>query len=131
MSCGYNIFSSGLSLHKQICARIHRQMCSSRACSGSLKEHNTAKNPGLRLGCLSFKCCDLHTNNPLLALVLQLCNKPIQNNWISVQSVVKFICLLQVGAICLQYSHDDVIGKPNIHLCCWNLSYNNRVSAVA
>jgi len=25
-----------------------------------------------------------------------------------VQSVVKFICLLQVGAICLQYSHDDV-----------------------
>jgi len=26
------------------------------------------------------------------------------------QSVVKFICLLQVGAICLQYSHDDVIG---------------------
>jgi len=29
----------------------------------------------------------------------------------SVQSVAsKFICLLQVGAICLQYSHDDVIG---------------------
>jgi len=27
-----------------------------------------------------------------------------------VQSVVKFICLLQVGAICLQYSYDDVIG---------------------
>ena len=25
----------------------------------------------------------------------------------------KFICLLQVGAICLQYSHDDV-GQPNI-----------------
>ena len=31
-------------------------------------------------------------------------------NWISVQNVVKFICLLQVGAISLQYSHDDVIG---------------------
>jgi len=31
-------------------------------------------------------------------------------NWISVQSVVKFICFLQVGAIFLQYSHDDVIG---------------------
>jgi len=28
----------------------------------------------------------------------------------SVQSVAKFICLLQVGAISLQYSHDDVIG---------------------
>jgi len=26
------------------------------------------------------------------------------------QSVVKFIVFLQVGAICLQYSHDDVIG---------------------
>jgi len=26
------------------------------------------------------------------------------------QSVVKFTCLLQVGAICLQYSHDDIIG---------------------
>jgi len=26
------------------------------------------------------------------------------------QSVVKFICLLQVGAISLQYSHDDIIG---------------------
>jgi len=33
-----------------------------------------------------------------------------------VQIVVsKFICLLQVGAIyiCLQYSHDDVIGQSN------------------
>jgi len=28
-----------------------------------------------------------------------------------VQSVAsKFICVLQVGAICLQYSNDDVIG---------------------
>jgi len=52
----------------------------------------------------------LHTNTPLLDLVLQLCNNPIQNYWISVQSVVKFICSLQVGAICLQYSHDHVIG---------------------
>jgi len=42
----------------------------------------------------------------LLDLVLQLCNNPT----ISVQSVVKFISLLQVGAICLQYSHDDIIG---------------------
>jgi len=31
------------------------------------------------------------------------------------QSIVTFICLLQIGAIYLQYSHDDVIGKPNIH----------------
>jgi len=28
-------------------------------------------------------------------------------NNIIMQSVVTFICLLQVGAICLQYSHDD------------------------
>jgi len=26
------------------------------------------------------------------------------------QSVATFICLLQVGAICMQYSHDEVIG---------------------
>jgi len=35
------------------------------------------------------------------------------------QSEVMFIGLLQVGAISLQYSYDDVIGigiiKPNIH----------------
>jgi len=31
------------------------------------------------------------------------------------QSVVTFICLLQVGAICVQYSHDDMIGQANIH----------------
>jgi len=28
---------------------------------------------------LEFQCCDLHTNNPLLDLVLQLCNNPRQN----------------------------------------------------
>jgi len=33
-----------------------------------------------------------------------------------VQSVVKFIYLLQVGAICLQYSHDDVIAW--LAMCC-------------
>jgi len=33
------------------------------------------------------------------------------DSMISVQSLAsKFICLLQVCAICLQYSHDDVIG---------------------
>jgi len=26
-----------------------------------------------------FQCCDLHTNNPMLDLVLQLCNNPIQH----------------------------------------------------
>jgi len=26
-----------------------------------------------------FQCCNLHTNNPLLDLVLQLCNNPLQN----------------------------------------------------
>lgn len=33
------------------------------------------------------------------------------------QSVVTFIRLLQVRAICVQYAHmhDDVIGKANIH----------------
>ena len=31
------------------------------------------------------------------------------------QSVVTFICLLQVGAICVQYSYDDDIGEANIH----------------
>ena len=31
-------------------------------------------------------------------------------NWIFLQSVVKFTYLLQVGAICLHYSHNDVIG---------------------
>jgi len=38
------------------------------------------------------------------------------------QSIATFICLLQVGAICLRYSHDDVIGQlrhvllDNIHV---------------
>jgi len=34
------------------------------------------------------------------------------------KSVVTFICLLQVGAICLQYSHacDDVIGISQIFI---------------
>ena len=44
-------------------------------------------------------------------MVLQLCNNPVQIFWISMQSVVTFICLLQVCAICLRYSHDDVIGQ--------------------
>jgi len=30
------------------------------------------------------------------------------------QSVVTFICLLQVGAICVQYSRDDAIHQANI-----------------
>jgi len=54
---------------------------------------------------LEFQCYDLHTNKPLLDLVLQLC-KPI---WISMQSVVKFTYFLQIGSICLHYSRDDVI----------------------
>jgi len=37
---------------------------------------------------------------------------------------------LQVGTICLQYSHDDVIGYSNIH-CVVNSSYTIHVSAVA
>jgi len=52
--------------------------------------------------------CTLY--NPLLDLVLQLCITQYKINWISMQSIVKFICLLQVGTVCLQYSHDDVIG---------------------
>jgi len=47
--------------------------------------------------------------------------------WISMQSV-NIHLFMQVGAICLQYSHDDVIGKPNIH-CVINLSYNTHVTA--
>jgi len=35
----------------------------------------------------------------------------------------KFICLLQVGAICLQYSHDDVILASQTFM---NLSYSSH-----
>jgi len=45
-------------------------------------------------------------------LVLQLCS--IQIYWISMQNEVMFIGLLQVGAISLQYSYDDVIGIINL-----------------
>ena len=62
---------------------------------------------------------------PVISCWIWCCSYAITQykiNWISVRSVVKFICLLQVGAICLQYSHGDVIGQPNMH--CRNLSYN-------
>ena len=67
----------------------------------------------------------------LLHLLLQLCKTQYKTNWISVQIILKFICLQQDGAICLQYSHHDIIGKPNIH-CCWNviISYNIHVSTI-
>ena len=49
-----------------------------------------------------------HAPYTLLDLVLQLCKTQYKINWITVQSVVKF--LQQVDAICLQYSHNDIIG---------------------
>ena len=61
---------------------------------------------------LEFQCCDLH-NNQIWCCSCAITQYKI--NWLSVQSVVKFICLLQVGAIFLQYSHDDVIGQSSIH----------------
>ena len=43
----------------------------------------------------------------MLDLVLQLCNNPRQNLLdIHANVASKFICSLQVGTICLQYSHD-------------------------
>ena len=73
----------------------------------------TAKNPGFiypRLGCLSFNAaiCTL-----IIPCWIRCCNYVITQykiNWISMQCVIKFICSLQVGTICLQHSHDDVIG---------------------
>jgi len=39
------------------------------------------------------------------------------------QIVATFICLLQLGAICMQYSHDERICYGNIHLA-WDFIYN-------
>jgi len=68
------------------------------------------KNSGLikpRLGSLSFSAAIC---TAILPCWIWYCSYAIiqyKINWISVQSEVKFICLLQVGVI---YSHDDIIG---------------------
>ena len=56
------------------------------------------------LGRLSFNAT---TCTPIIPCWIWCCSYAITHykiNWISMQSVVKFICLLQIGAICLQYS---------------------------
>ena len=61
-----------------------------------------------RLGCLSFNAAIC---TPIISCWILCCSYAITQckiiNWIFMQSVVK---LLQVCAICLQHSHDDVIG---------------------
>ena len=76
-----------------------------------------------------FQWCNLHTNNLWCCSYVTIQYKFA---WISLQSVVKFICLLQVGIccipaggikllmidwlICLQYPHDDIAECSKIHL---------------
>jgi len=65
-------------------------------------------------------------------MVLQLCNNHGVQILLDIRAKCSNIhCLLQVGAICLQYSHDDVIGISQIFIVLWNLSYNIHVSTVA
>jgi len=42
------------------------------------------------------------------------------------QSVVKFTNLLQVGAICLQYSHDDISLRAKVQIFILALLYLNN-----
>ena len=76
---------------------------------------------------LQFCSCELNTNNPLLhgygTVALHKPLNPVQNYWISKQSIVAF--LLQVGAIWLQYSVDDV--RVGFYLYRWDANSKGRI----
>lgn len=48
----------------------------------------------------------------MLDLMLQLCNNPCSTNF---HAECSNICLLQVRAICIQDSHDNIVGQGTIH----------------
>jgi len=48
---------------------------------------------------LEFQCCNVHTNTPLLDLVLQLCNNPIQN-YLDILKLAKSKIHLFIASCC-------------------------------
>jgi len=96
---------------RAICPDISHQLLYTFCSEGCGKRLFTAKILGwFNLAWVSM----LHViGTPIISFWIWCCSYAISQykiNWIPMQSVVKFICLLQVGTICLQYSHDDIIG---------------------